>query len=252
MNPVMERFFGQHGVTSTHRQTLKYLPLPREADLFVQYLHVEMWFSFLNGHDHAAIVTGCALLEYAIKDAVFFEQYLKADKVFDRSSWDKIDSMTLDPLVRCARKHGIISEEAEQRFLTFKDNVRNKWLHGGTPPNVKASSIPEVIEANYRTGEVKKVRVDLGTNLAFQRIGRILADRETAPGVVAFVDESVCALLYQNEQKNVAWQQVHGDTPPSKAQMDRALDNIRKQFGESAIDGLSIVMGHIPPQSTED
>ena len=55
MNPVMERFFGQHGVTSTHRQTLKYLPLPREADLFVQYLHVEMWFSFLNGHDHAAI-----------------------------------------------------------------------------------------------------------------------------------------------------------------------------------------------------
>lgn len=252
MNPIMERFFGQRGVTSTQRQTLKYLPLPREADLFVQYLHVEMWFSFLNGHDHAAIVTGCALLEYAVKDAVFFEQYLKADKVFDRSSWDKIDSMTLGPLVRKARKQGIISEKTENRFLTFKDDVRNKWLHGGTPPNVKASSISEVIEANYRTGEVKKVRMDLRTNPTFQRIGRILADRVTAPGVVAFVDKSVRRLLQQNEQKNVAWQQVHGDTPPSKEQIDRVLDNIRKQFGESALDGMNTVMGHIPPQDTGD
>src|ERR1700741_4529981 len=55
MNPIMEHFFGQRGVTLAQRQTLKYIALAQEEELFVQYLHMEMWLSFLNGHDHAAI-----------------------------------------------------------------------------------------------------------------------------------------------------------------------------------------------------
>jgi len=247
MNPVMEQFFGTRGLTLTHRAELVVPLLPRDAGLFIQYLHIEMWQCFINGHDHAAIVTASALLEHAIKDAIFFDAHLQADKVFDRSTWDKIDGLELGQAIQYARSRGIITKEEKKRLFAFKDQIRNKWMHGETPAEVKATCIPEIVEANYRTGEVKKVRVDLGDNAMFQKIGRILADREMAPNVVDFVDRIVRELNTINEEKLLRWREAKGDTPPTKEQVDRVLENIRQQFGENALNGLSGFMGHAPP-----
>ncbi len=250
MNPVMETLFGGMGLTVEHRRKGGFRQLGQQAELYVQYVHLDMWWAFLNGHDHAAIVTACALLEHAIKDAIHFDVFIKADKEYDRTLWDRIEGMPFHNIVEYGRKQGVLTVDQERRFLDFKNKYRNKWMHGETPAYVKDWHLPEVIKADYKTGEVEKVPVDFGDNSMFQRVGRIAADRDAAPKVVHFVDEEVRELIAMNNRKNEKWQKEHGDAPPTPAQMDRVLENIRKKFGDDALDGLQLFSAHAPPTAT--
>jgi len=252
MNPVMEQFFGGRRPTLTERQQFGYQPLPQDTDVFVRYLHFDMWNCFLNGHDHPAIVTACALLEFALKDVAYFGHFLDANKEFAKDQWNRIDVMTFEEIVNYARNRVCITKHDAKRYVAFKNDVRNPWMHGGTPPQLKYVTSSDVIQANFKTGEVKKVPLDVSDNPQFHGMARMFLDRDMAPRVVQFVDKEVRKLYEMTQRKHNNWSQQHGDAAPTREEIQRVLDNIKQKFGEDELSKYSAILCRPDSPATGD
>lgn len=81
MNEILERIYPDKQLLA-RRQAAGLPVLAPWTNAFTAYLHEEMRMSFLNGHDHCALVTSCALIESAVKNSIHFHSFVKADREF--------------------------------------------------------------------------------------------------------------------------------------------------------------------------
>lgn len=135
MNFVMENtfkmFFPDASLLDERRKNPPpVLPMGPALDAYTAFLHEEMRQCYLQGLDHAAIVTACAVLEFTIKAAIFFEEDIKAGREFDQAKWDEIEGMEFSPLISRARSVGIITKDGHRVLDGFRKAVRNNYMHG--------------------------------------------------------------------------------------------------------------------------
>jgi len=146
MNPILERIYPDKTVLA-RRQLRGLVPLIPCTDTFVAYLHEEMRQCYLNGHDHATLVTACALIDFAVKDAIEFEMFVKAECVFNADEWDKIDKLRFGDVINMAKRRGIVTKEEWKQLDWIREHIRNVYMHGQTPDWIKGVLAASLYEA---------------------------------------------------------------------------------------------------------
>jgi len=226
MNEILESIYPDKNVVA-RRQARPFPPLLPRSDLFSAYLHEEMRQCYLNGHDHAALVTACALIDSTIKDAIEFEGFIKADCVFDPDEWDRIDALKFGDAINLAKRRGIVTKDEWKKLEWLREHIRNVYMHGQTPHWIKDKD-DTVVKGNLETGEVEEVTVSAREDIVLQRHVRIAADRNVCEMVVALVDGFARVLTARSLKALEEWKKKNASRPTHE-QVDRILKNMKKQ-----------------------
>lgn len=249
MNAILETIYPDKDVVARRRRT-GLPPLSPRLDEFVAYLHEEMRACYLNGHDHAALVTACALIEAAIKDAIYFDQFIKDDCVFNPDSWDKIDELEFGNAINMAKGRRVVTKADWDRLEWIRQHIRNVYMHGQTPDWIKDKD-EALVEGNLGTGEVRERTVAVRDNLAIQRIIRIAADRNICDTVVRLVDGLVRGLAGRAATALKEWKQKN-PSKPTREQVDRVLENMQRQGLSSDLIVMNDVPIDLPPVGRDE
>jgi hypothetical protein len=193
MNRILENIYPDKNVLAS-RQADPLPCLPGGFDPFTEYLHEEMRQCYLNGHDHAALVTACALLESAVKVAIYVVELAKCGYVDNPDEWDKIDSLEFGPAVNRAKAQGLVTKEEWKKLEYMREFIRNPYMHGQTPDWVKDQDY-EVMVGDLETGAVAEDSLRGRRDPGIQRVIRICADRNVCDWFVRFVDGCVRTLV---------------------------------------------------------
>jgi len=226
MNPILESLYPDKTVLA-RRRLVGLAQLVPCNDAFVAYLHEEMRQCYLNGHDHAALVTACALIDFAVKDAIEFGLFVKADCVFDAGEWDKIDQLRFGEVLKLAKSRGVITKAEWKQLDWLRQHIRNVYMHGQTPDWIKDKD-DTIIEGDLATGEAKEQTVSVRDNIVLQRHIRIVADRNVCDEIVRLVDGFVRLLGTRAITALEEWK-LKNPSKPTVAQVERVLENMQKQ-----------------------
>lgn len=226
MNEILEALYPDKAIFA-RRQATSLLSLSPRMDMFSAYLHEEMRQCYLNGHDHAALVTACALLDFAVKDAIHFNLFVEADCIFNPDEWDKIDALKFGEAANLAKTRGIVSKQEWKKLEWVREHIRNVYMHGQTPHWIKDKN-DKIIEGNLETGEVREVTVSARENIVLQRNVRIVADRNVCDQVVRLVDWFVRTLNGRALRRLDEWKKAN-PSKPTYQQVDRILQSMREE-----------------------
>lgn len=243
MNPILEGLYPDNDVVA-RRRAQGFAPLNPAPDQYTAYLHLEMWLCYLNGLDHAAIVMACALVDFAIKNTLYFKAHVAAGCKFDPAQWDNIDALEFAALIRLAKSRGVLTKEQWQALEKFRVRVRNVYMHGATADMVKDLDL-EVVEGDTQTGEVTERAFSLREDLSLQREVRLRSDRNTCNAVVPWIDECVRMLARDIAHWLEQWRALNPSSP-TKAQVERVLENMHKDGHK----GDLLIMKDVPPDMT--
>ena len=240
LNPIMEDLHPDKDLVA-RRQAKGYPPLKPAIDHYAAYLHLEMWLSYLNGLDHAAVVTACALLESTLKSALYLLHHVDAGFEFDRKAWDAIDEADFGKVANMAKSKGLVTKEEWEKLEWFREHIRNDYMHGATPKWLKEYPADEFLKADVKTGEVSGAGGTLGDHLVPQRIVRVRADRDVCDEVVPLADRLV-RVISANALAKVEKYKRDNPSSTTVTQLEQVLDNIQKQ-------GLNVgcvIMSEVP------
>lgn len=227
MNPILESIYPDKGVLA-RRQAVGLAQLNPAMDAFTAYLHEEMRACFLNGHDHAALVMACALIDFAVKDTIYFDVYVKKDCIFEPDVWDKIDELHFGQAINRAKSAGVVTKEEWKQLEWIREHVRNVYMHGQTPPWLKDKDAEGMIQGDFGTGEVVERTVKLREDMTLQRYYRAGVDRNICDQVVRLVDGLVRRLVARSQKALNEWK-ANNPSKPTRAQVDRILRNMERQ-----------------------
>jgi len=178
--------------------------------------------TYLNGHDHAAIVAACALIDFCVKDAIHFQRFVAADCVFNADDWDQIDGLDFGKAINFAKTRGIVTKDEHKKLEWIREHIRNVYMHGQTPPSLKDKDFEGLVEGNLETGEIKVKDVRLRDNLTLQRMMRLVMDRNTCEIVVPLVDGLVRKLSLRSQKMLEDWKKRNA-SKPTLEQVERVL-----------------------------
>ena len=248
MNFVLEEVFGNFRkdidvVKERNEHALDVLPTGPALDAYTAFLHEEMRQCYLQGLDHAAIVMACALLEFTIKADIYFEEYLKAGRQFDQAKWNEIESKEFAKLINWAKSLGLISKNGHKMLESFRVSVRNNYMHGSTPKRVKQTKL-QVFEGNWQTGEAKIREIELGTDLALQRMYRVAYDRMQCEQVIPFVDQAVREHVANMNVKLGECEKKHPSPVASIEDLDAMMEKMKAQ----GFDGGMALIREVPDE----
>ncbi len=188
MNIVAEHALGRGKNTWLIHQETAPPALSMFFDHFTAYMYEEMRQCYLNCLDHSAIIAGCVALEAVIKSTAYLKWFVENGKQkHDSILWDRIDGMEFSNSINYACRIGLISKGLKKILHSFRTHMRNKYLHGETPPEIKDAIWQNVGVLNVKTKETRIEDIPLKEAVHLQRIARMINDRKLAPMVVAFV-----------------------------------------------------------------
>ena len=222
MNAILERVFSANHLVERRRRRGLPTQLVPCTDTFTAYLHEEMRQTYLNGHDHAAIVTACALIDFCVKDAIYFEQFVAQDCVFSPDEWDQIDRLEFGKAVNLAKTQGLVTKDEHKKLKWLRKHIRNVYMHGQTPPSLKQKDFDGLVEGNLETGEVTVNTVSLHDNIVMQRMMRLVMDRNTCEIVIPLVDRLVRSVSVRSQDILQDWKKRNPSKPTVK-QVQRVL-----------------------------
>lgn len=244
MNTILERIYPDKQVLA-RRQAAGLPVLAPWTDAFTAYLHEEMRMSFLHGHDHCALVTSCALIDFAVKNAIHFHSYVKANYEFKPDEWDKLDRLEFGQAINMAKRRGIVTKAEWKQLEWIRKEIRNVYMHGETPRWIKDKPAT-FVKGDLNTGEAEEVTCLVRDDIVVQRQVRIVADRYICDDVIRLVDKIVRKLVTGEVQVSEEWKRENG-SKPTREQVDRVLDTMR-QKGLSQ--GDLIVMNDYPDDTS--
>jgi len=200
MNIVAESLFGKEQNTwLLHQQTV---PLQIQLnDPYTDYIYEEMRQCYIHCLDHGAIVASCVALESVIKSTSYLKWFVEnGSREHNGELWNTIDNKKFYDSIEYALKIDLISTRLAERLHAFRDQVRNKYLHGETPKEIKEAIWQDIGILNVKTGEIKVEDVKLKDAIHLQQLARIKNDRELTPLVVKFVYEVITVIYEKLEE----------------------------------------------------
>lgn len=238
MNPILEHRYADDDVV-LRRQKRGFPRLTNVAEEYLAFLHMEMAQCWLQGLDHAAILTACSLIEYTVKNALYAKKFVDDQCVFDRRVWDEIDGLDYSKAINWAKSQGVVTKD-EWTFLEHvRDKIRNHYMHGATPDWLKDMHAPGVISADLATGEWKQHTAPLGDDLPLQRVFRMIADRNTCNQFVPRTHDIVDAISSRASKRLDDWRTANPTPAPTAEMFERVVRNIREAGHEPGLAVMS-------------
>jgi len=133
-------------------EVISQLPLldAQIANATVQSLYDEVRECFVLGIPGAAITLSIVLFEYACRYSLYKEK-LKSNP---KTSWNKLEGMTLGKTIGELKNVGALNEDEYDELTAFNKKIRNNYLHYNIGKLVKEMVLKELPSIKIETGNV--------------------------------------------------------------------------------------------------
>lgn len=168
-------------------------PAPPDVPIpTIGFLYDEIRECILFGLYGAAISLSAVLVEFTIKHAIVKK---KCGDIFDKNEWDRIENMELGPTIAEAKKLGIIDVRTADRFDSFKNSIRNPYLHYNIKKITKNVVARKVKKIDIKTQKVEEVDLIAEDNPIVWRFAKRFVDRELVFDTFKFADRVIKSLF---------------------------------------------------------
>lgn len=179
------------------KELIKQLPTPPQLALPpLTSLYAEIRECILFGLNGAAITLSAVLVEFAIKHSIV--DHTKGVEVYDKGEWDRIESRELGKVIDEAAKLKLFDDDEIKRLKTFKDKVRNPYLHYNIKKITTGAVMPEASAYDTKTKKiVKKYNLKAEDNPFLWQLAKKHIDDDAVLNYFNFAD-SVVKKLFGN------------------------------------------------------
>ncbi len=187
----LDELFDERRKTSTaliHR----FPNAPQIAIPTIEFLYDEIRECILFSQFGAAISLSAVLVEFSLKHAIVKKTRGNA---YDKAEWDRIENMELGLTIAEAKELGIISTKQEEALKSFKNTVRNPYLHYNIKKITKRVAADKVKKIDVITQKVEELDIPAEDNPVLWGFAKKFVDRETVFDVFAFADKIVKELF---------------------------------------------------------
>jgi hypothetical protein len=182
------------------KELIKQLPTPPDIALPpLTSLYAEIRECILFGLNGAAITLSAILIEFAIKHAIV--DRTKGVEVYDKTEWDRIEARELGKVIDEAAKLKLFEPDEIKQLKTFKDKVRNPYLHYNIKKITTGAVMPEVSGYNTKTKKIEKqYNLKAEDNPFLWQLAKKHIDADAVLNYFQFAD-SVVKKLFGNKTK---------------------------------------------------
>lgn len=182
------------------KELIKQLPTPPDIALPpLTSLYAEIRECIFFGLNGAAITLSAILVEFAIKHAIV--DRTKGVEVYDKDEWDRIEARELGKVIDEAAKLKLFEPDEIKRLKTFKDEVRNPYLHYNIKKITTGAVMPEVSGYNTKTKKIEKqYNLKAEENPFLWQLAKKHIDEDAVLNYFQFAD-SVVKKLFGNKTK---------------------------------------------------
>lgn len=192
---AVENIFAQRKAIALGNIT-KFPSPPDIAIPTIGFLYDEIRECILFGLYGAAISLSAILVEFSLKHAIIRKKFGSS---YSESEWNRIEETELSSTIKEARKLGIIDEKTERHLASFKDSIRNPYLHYNIKKITKNVAARKVKRFDIKTREVKEVNLDAKDNPILWGFAKRFVDKEMVFQVFGFADKLVKNLFQNNK-----------------------------------------------------
>lgn len=180
------------------KKLIKQLPAPPQIALPpLTSLYAEIRECILFGLNGAAITLLAILVEFAIKHAIV--DHTKGVEVYDKGEWDRIEARELGKVIDEAAKLKLFEPDEIEQLKTFKNKVRNPYLHYNIKKITTGAVMPEVSGYNTKTKKIEKqYNLKAEDNPFLWQLAKKRIDEETVLNYFQFADSIVKRLFGKN------------------------------------------------------
>jgi len=191
---AVESIFSQRKALALANIT-KFSPPPDIAISTIGFLYDEIRECILFGLYGAAISLSAVLVEFSLKHATVKKKF---GNIYKESEWDRIEGMELNPTINEAKQLGVIDKETEKRLISFKNSIRNPYLHYNIKKITKNVAARKVKRFDIKTREVKEIDLNAKDNPVVWGFAKRFVDREMVFQVFGFADSLVKNLFHKS------------------------------------------------------
>ncbi|MCX6731235.1 MAG: hypothetical protein NTZ55_05285 [Candidatus Roizmanbacteria bacterium] len=170
------------------KNIVKFTPPPNIAIPPIGLLYDEIRECILFELYGAAISLSAILVEFSLKNAIIKKKY--GDK-YNQEEWDKLENMELGPTIQEGIKIGIVDAKMEKGLKSFKNTIRNPYLHYNIKKITENVEARKVKRMDIKTREVIEVNLDAKDNPIVWALAKKFVDRELVFQVFEFADTLV-------------------------------------------------------------
>lgn len=170
---------------------------PQIAIPTIGFLYDEIRECIIFGINGGAISLSAILVEFAIKNALV----RKISGGYNKKEWERLENMELGPTIQEAKKLELIDEEMKEKLVSFKNTIRNPYLHYNIKKLIKNVMAGKVKKVNFETRQVEELDLPAEDNPVVWGFAKRFVDRERVFDVFGFADYVVKYLFQQTEKK---------------------------------------------------
>lgn len=187
----------QQRKTNALANITKFPSVPQIAIPTIGFLYDEIRECILFGLNGAAISLSAVLVEFALKHAIVKKL---CGNTYDKSEWDRLENNELGPTIKESHRLKIIDDETEKALVSFKNTLRNPYLHYNIKKITKDVVAKKVKKIDVNTRQVEEQDLLAEDNPIVWGFAKKFADRERVFDVFIFADRIV---KYLFEKKRV-------------------------------------------------
>ncbi len=173
----------------------KFPSAPNIAIPVIGFLYDEIRECILFGLYGAAISLSAVLVEFSLKEAIVKNKH---GKTYNQTEWNRIEGIELGPTIAEAKSDGIIDDEMKEALISFKNTVRNPYLHYNIKKITKNVAANKVQKIDVTIGTAEEVNLLAKDNPIVWSFAKKFVDRETVFDVFTFADR-VVKYLFENK-----------------------------------------------------
>lgn len=173
--------------------------IPNVPNPVIGFLWKEITECVLFGNNGAAISLSAVLVEYVLKEAIFKNKH---GKKYNAEEWNRIEKIEFGTAIDESSKVGILSNKVTtKKFLDFKNNIRNPYLHYNIKKITKGVCLDKVKKLDIKTQKVEEVQLDTENDPILWPYAKKFVDKNRLKEVLNFTCYAVDLLLNKNYEK---------------------------------------------------
>ncbi len=158
----------------------------------IETLYNEIRECILFGLYGAAISLSAILVEFSIKYAIVKK---KSGETYSQEEWDRIESMELGSVIVEAKNIELIDGKMVKQLNSFKNTVRNPYLHYNIKKLTKDVVAPKVKHVNLKTRTMEELDVLAKDNPIIWDTAKRFVDKQMFLNVYDFANQLVIHLF---------------------------------------------------------
>lgn len=184
---IIEELFGKRK-TNALKVISKFPDPPNIAIPTVVSLYDEIRECIIFGLNGAAISLSAVLVEFSLKHAIIRH---KKGKDYDKQEWDRLENKELGPTIQEAKELKIINASWAEKLNSFRENIRNPYLHYNIKKITKNVVARKVKRVDVNTGQVTEEDLPAKDNPITWVLAKKFVDRERVFKIFNFTDSLV-------------------------------------------------------------